>query len=64
MRHLCCVCLITVFPSVCVVGDGVLWSRLCDRLGEEDEGELPERGLDRLYLQRGSEGKINGTQTV
>lgn len=40
------------------VGDGVLWSRLCDRLGQEDQGELSEGGLDSLHLQRGAQGKV------
>lgn len=39
------------------VGDGVLWSWLCDRLGEEDQGELSEGGLDILHLPRGAQGK-------
>lgn len=53
---------------VCVhlVGDGILWSRLCDRLGEEDKGELFERGLDSLHLPRGAQGKsdVKNTNTL
>lgn len=51
--------------SVCVhlVGDGVLWSRLCDRLGEEDQGELSEGGLDSLHLPRGAQGKVEKKNT-
>lgn len=51
--------------SVCVplVGDGVLWRRLCDRLGEEDQGELSEGRLDSLHLQRGAQGKADVQNT-
>lgn len=41
-----------------LAGDGVLWSRLCDRLGEEDQRELSEGGLDSLHLSRGAQGKV------
>lgn len=41
----------------CLVGDGVLWCRLSDRLGEEHKGQLSERRLDRLYLQRDTESE-------
>lgn len=41
-----------------LVGDGVLWSRICHRLGEEDQGELSEGGLDSLHLPRGAQGKV------
>lgn len=52
-------------PSVRVVGDGVLRSRLRHRLGEEDQGKLPEGRLDSLHLQRGAQGKVkHSTHTM
>lgn len=63
----CVYCFKIILP-VCVhlAGDGVLWSWLCDRLGEEDQGELSEGGLDSLHLSRGAQGKVDirkSTQT-
>lgn len=46
---------ISTCPSI--VGDGVLRSRLRHRLGEEDQGELSEGGLDSIHLPRGAQGK-------
>lgn len=47
-----------------LVGDGVLWSWLCDRLGEEDQGELSEGGLDILHLSRGAQGKLTAVEAL
>ena len=45
-------------PCLCVVaGHGVLWSRLSDGLDQEHQGQLSERGVDRLHLPRDSQGK-------
>lgn len=42
---------------MCLAGDGVLWSRLSDRPDQEHQGQLSERGVDRLHLPRDSQGK-------
>jgi len=46
-----------IYVCFCLAGDGVLWCRLSYRLGEEHKGQLSERRLDRLYLQRDTESK-------
>lgn len=45
------------FVCFCLVGHGVLWRRLSNRLGEEHKGQLSERRLDCLHLQRNTESE-------
>lgn len=42
--------------SPCLAGDGVLWRRIGDRPCEKHQGQLSQGGLDRIHLQRNSEG--------
>lgn len=48
---------LTKLVCVYVAGDGVLWGRVSDRLGEKHQGQLSEGGLDCLHLQRDLEGE-------
>lgn len=54
---LCDTC-VSLSVSLRLAGDGVLWSRLCYRPGEEDQRELSKGGLDSLHLSRGAQGKV------
>ena len=45
-------------------GDGVLWRRLSDRPGEEDQRKQLQGGLDCLHLSGGAQGKVTQKQAV
>ena len=52
------VCVINVFFFSPSAGDGVLWCWFHHRFGEEHQRKHPEGGLDRLHLQRDSQGRL------